>query len=161
MLTFGPAVPIGRMSEALAAWIATNFPAAAVQAKIRLFKNNFTVSDTAALADFTEADFDGYGAINVADGSTWTGPIIDPDGNLKSVSPTNYTFIENDPETTPNTVYGYYITDSTGVLLIAAQNFPAPLDFTLGGAQVTIELAMQMIFGGMLPGSDSEYGSVP
>lgn len=161
MLTFGPAVPSGRMSEALAAWIASNFPAAPTQAKLRLFKNNFTVSETAILADFTEADFDGYAAINIVDGSTWTGPVLDASGNIKTVSPSTYTFIENSPETTPNTVYGFYITDSTGVLLVAAQNFSAPLDFTGGGAQVTVELAVRMLAGGMEPGSDSEYGVVP
>lgn len=89
--------------------------------KIHLYKTSISLSGTTVLADFTEADYDGYAAATV---TTWNSPVINVDGKAEATAPG--TFFSPTGSTTPNTIYGYYFTDSTGGILLFAESFDTP-----------------------------------
>lgn len=74
----------------------------------RLFVNQITPTPQTAIGDFVEAAFDGYAPIV---GSTWGPPWSDVVGTgYESGGQAQYTCTGS---TTPQTVYGYYITVGT------------------------------------------------
>lgn len=87
--------------------------------KLRLFSNNHTVTDATILSDLTECSFTGY----AAQSPSWTTP-----ANVANVAQTQSgtrTFTYSGGSTT--TVYGYYLTDSGGTVLLGAETFTSPV----------------------------------
>ena|SRR6187551_2127814 len=98
----------------------------AVNYTLHLFKNDVTSGLTAAQIDaltegsFTEADFAGYSAINLTGGS-WTTTA----GNPCVGSYAEQTFTRTSTGT-PQTLYGYYVTRTSGGALEWFEYFTSP-----------------------------------
>ena len=87
---------------------------------MRLYKNNFSPVPGDAAGAFTEADFDGYAAIDVT--GTW-GAITKIVNGLYEIAGAEFSFLGG---TTANqTVYGWYIEGSGE--WICGKAFPAPI----------------------------------
>jgi len=90
---------------------------------IRLFKNDHVPTESDTVTDYVEADFTGYASITL---SNWDDPTYSS-GKARiehpQVSWTNTGAAAQD-------VYGYYITDASGLLLWAERDPNAPI--TLG-----------------------------
>jgi len=160
MLVYGPAIPSLELKALLDLWLADKFPVTPNQAQMLLFKNNVTVSQTTLLGDLTLADFTGFTSKVLPDFSLWSPAALDANGNVSRVAPGVITFTASTPNLIPNTIYGFLVVDQLAAELIACGNFPTPLDFTLDGATVSIELGMRVVAGGALVGFDAEYGVV-
>lgn len=104
---------------------------------LRLFSNNVTIGDTTVIGSLNEVSGGGYAAI--------------------ALSAVNWAFVAASPSTagysdfltfifsgapSPNTVYGYYITDPSGNLL-AAENFT--LVNPVAGTQIPIQLRVTAV----------------
>jgi len=97
-------------------------------AKCGLIKADFTALDTLALADISQADFDGY-ALSAA--ITWAAAAYSLDasapmkvGDLKAFTCTG--------DVTPNTIFGMFIVDNAGAVLLATEKFAAPIGVVNG-----------------------------
>jgi hypothetical protein len=100
--------------------------------KLKLFKNSATLSHATVLSDLTEADFSGYSAYSLAGGAV-AGAL---DGSGRAVaSYTAHTFTKSGA--TGNTIYGYWVEDSTGALLWC-ELFDTPIPMTVDGAFIQI-----------------------
>ena len=120
---------------------------------LKLFKSAITLVPTLATADLTaiEADFTGYAAITL---TTLPAPYIDPvNGGVSFTIPTQQWNVSSTP-TIGDDIYGGWIEDVTGKLLMAwALNTPfamqsagqsLPLELTLnffGSNQVYVDIA--------------------
>lgn len=85
--------------------------------ELHAFQNDYTPIGTTVIGDLTEADFDSYAAITL---NNWDAASLNPDDKA---------FTEEDVRTwtmggssTPNTVYGVYVTTAGGALLYAERN---------------------------------------
>lgn len=88
-------------------------------AKLGLFQNDVNPGRATLLADLDPATFDGY-ALSAA--ITWSAPVLGEDGFWRVVGDAK-TFISDDPQTTPNTIYGWYLVDAAGTGLIGAERY--------------------------------------
>lgn len=86
-------------------------------AVLKLFKNDYTPVDTSTLANFTEADFDGYAPITL---NAWGNAFING-SNIAEIDEVVRTFTCTG-NTTPNTIYGYYLEDVANQYLFAERN---------------------------------------
>jgi hypothetical protein len=86
-------------------------------AKLRLYTNNITPSTSSVVADFTEATFTGYAAITLP---AW--PASTLASHIATSAQASQTFTITSGS---QNVYGWYITDSGGTHLLAAQRDPA------------------------------------
>jgi len=102
--------------------------------KLKLFQNDFHPSAFSVAADFTIADYTGYGDKTIA-AADWN-PIIQPDGSAGIVGPGE--FFDATGTATPNTIYGYYVTDSAGTSVLWAERFDAPVGITGPGTGFTM-----------------------
>lgn len=98
-------------------------------AVIRCFVNDFDPSPESVLADFTEASFAGYAASAEID---WGEPYSDLLGNgIVEGCAAQFTA---GSVTTPETVYGYYVTKSgVGGALVYSERFNTPVPITQSG----------------------------
>jgi hypothetical protein len=123
----------------LAADAATLAPAALANG-VKLSKTNFAPSENSAVADFTEADFLGYAPIAVGLGAQIEG--LDPttlDSLIFIKGPAGgFKWISTGPWITNQTVYGYYLVDSTGLILFGCGLFPTPILLTAAGQIIEI-----------------------
>lgn len=120
-----------------------------------LYQNNITPSQASVIADFTQADFSGYAAIPL---ETAERPLarIDSEGNVYAVDTIVRTFLQT-AVTVTNTVYGWYIQDSTRVY--AAGRFDTPLAFDAVGRVLELELGYRLVAGGTEAGIDPTFGT--
>ena len=98
-------------------------------ALVALYQNNLTPLPTTPLASFIEADFSGYarsGAI------TWGTPGYLPSGPAV-VTGDAKTFRVASTPTVFNTIYGYYVVDSTGASLLLSRQFDVPINLSSAG----------------------------
>lgn len=95
---------------------------------INLFSNNISPVDNHVIADFTIATFDGYAAIT---GQNMLGPVINDTGEVELLSP-NCVFIDTGA-TTPNTIYGYFVTDAAVAVLYYFELFAIPQQMAKNG----------------------------
>jgi len=86
-------------------------------AELCLFKNDYTPIATTVLADFTEADFDGYARIVL---SGW--PAAALDANDKASTELAAQTFTKSGAVTANTIYGVFVLDDVGNLLYAERN---------------------------------------
>lgn len=99
----------------------------AVNYTLRLFKNDPALGlttvqiDALTEADFTEADFAGYSAVSLTGGSWTTTP-----GNPGTGTYATQTFTRSSTGTA-QTIYGYYVTRTTGGALEWFEYFSVPI----------------------------------
>lgn len=120
-----PVYPLTNQVQRLTVLNAEQYPAAPEQAVIRLFKNDVMPDVNADVAYFTQADFAGYNAINLVMGAV----AVNDQGLIVSAS--NLCRWSTAAGVASQTIYGLFITDSSGENLIAAQRFDTPQ--TVGG----------------------------
>lgn len=104
-------------------------------AKCHLFQNNVVPSIGFALADLVEADFDGYAASAAV---TWSVPIDNQDGNGPVVVGDNKLFIATAPFVVPNTIYGWYLTNGAGTVLLAAERYATAKQISEAGNAIGV-----------------------
>lgn len=85
---------------------------------LHLYKNNYSPISTSTLSSFTEADFTNYAAVTLTR-SSWASSTLN--GSNKGES--TYSAQSWTCGVTTNTVYGYYVTDSTNTNLLWAEQF--------------------------------------
>lgn len=114
-------------------WLAamTNVVAGGVLYRIHLYQNNYIPTIFSTVADFTEADFSGYGTSIVL---TWGVPFING-SNQAEIDALAVTWTRSGGPTS-NTVYGIYVTDNAGNLAYA-ERFPAPINMVSIGDAIT------------------------
>lgn len=93
----------------------------AVGYTLRLFKSNTTLTDTLTQSSLTEADFTGYSARPLTGGS-WT--ITPGDPTVGAFAQQSFT---STADQTAQTIYGYYITATTGGRLQWVERFSSPI----------------------------------
>lgn len=110
---------------------------------LHLYKNNHVPVVTDVVGSYTEADFDGYGAVNL---TSWGTPSLDGNNNDLFTNPD--VVFNMTGAITPNTVYGYYWTDGAGVLMAAQDNGGG---FPMSGAGYSYTVSPRFYFGQILP----------
>jgi len=160
MLEFSIGIANDLTNEMFSAWVTSWFPATPNFAKLHLFKNDFVPTRASVLADFTEADFDGYAAVDLPVASSFPAIQLDALGNLTQVIPGTYTFTGDDPQTAAQSVYGYYVTDQAGAVLVGFHRFLDPVDFTSASMQLVLELAFRLAAEFGRSGADVESGII-
>ena len=103
--------------EALNALLAVGGPLADVL--VHLNANNFTPAKSMVLADFVEATFDGYAAVNVL-AAGWTAPYVNGAGNGELSTLAQVAF-DSTGITTSEMIYGYYVTDNPATVVLFAE----------------------------------------
>lgn len=92
-------------------------------AHVHLFQNNISPDKNTPLSSLVEADFVGYNDVAVG---VWGNAYVDPFGVVSVQAPD----IQFQPTngSVGNTIYGWYLTDSAGAILLAAEKFDAPVN---------------------------------
>lgn len=107
---------------------------------VHLFQNNFFPLPTSQLSDFVEATFSGYAASGAVH---WGSGYYDVNGK-PTVNTPEVPFLAASPLLIPNTIYGYYITDSgAGTTLYFAERFPAPIPVVIPHQSVILIPVLQ------------------
>jgi hypothetical protein len=103
---------------------------------VGLYINNYTPVQTSVNADFTEATFPGY-AQEAIDPSLWTSPtIISNRASMTANSGDPYEFTNSGSS---QTIYGYFIYDTTSSLIIGAEKFATSRTINTGDTlEVTV-----------------------
>jgi len=86
---------------------------------LHLYQNDVAPSPTSVLADFAEADYDGYAAEAITP-TTW--PVF-LQGIAQAVAVGPAIVFTPTGSVTPNVIYGYYVTDNTGARLLWGERF--------------------------------------
>lgn len=92
---------------------------------LHLYKNNYTPTATSTTGDFTECDFAGYAEVEMLRG-TFSSAFLNA-GLVAEIAYPTQTFNFGEDQT----VFGYYLTDSSGNL-VAADKLPQPRVQVLG-----------------------------
>jgi hypothetical protein len=114
--------------------------------KLHLYANDFSPSPSSVLANFTEATFDGYAALASA---LLMGPSRNLDGSFEVSGNANWAMTGS---TTPNTIYGAYITDFTGTQLLFANRFDQPVPMVDAFSSLNTRVAVALPINGLLTG---------
>jgi hypothetical protein len=112
----------------LPAWLEAN------ASTLHLFCNNYTPVRGMTPASFTEAAGGGYAAITLA-AANWTEETGD---TPRQVQQPSQTFTFTGALTTNTTIYGYYITNSAGTVVLWAQLLDTPFVPANNGDKLTI-----------------------
>lgn len=115
-----PLTPLAIQLAMLAQMIAT--PGALYARTLILFQNNISITNTTLLAALTEATFTGYAAVAA---QVFAAPYIDQAGLVRTNAP-SVPFVMTDT-VTPNTIYGWALTDSGKTILVLSGKFPSPI----------------------------------
>jgi hypothetical protein len=101
--------------------------------RVRLFKNNYTPLVTSVIGDFTEADFDGYSGYQAP---TFVAAVIN--GSGKGIIIAGGLLWLCTGVATPNTIYGYYVTEGTDAIAVYAERFAASISIAAPGDFVVV-----------------------
>ena len=114
--------------------------ASVVANKLHLNMNNATPSEQSVLADFTEASFTGHTAISVTAGTQPEGLNPGTNDSRIDLSPPVGGFRWQCTALTllPQTIYGFYLTDNAGVVLLAAEKLATPIVLTAVGQVIDL-----------------------
>lgn len=108
--------------------------------KTMLFQNNVTPTKTTVLADLTIPTYTGYVAQTTG---TFGAPYVGTDG-LERITAPGLQFQPSD-DATPNTIYGYAITNTAGTVLIAAKKFDTPV--SMADATSAVVFQPEYVYG--------------
>jgi len=100
---------------------------------VRLYKNDYTPTDTDTVANYVEADFNGYSAQAAVGWSAATG-----DGLGRAFTQATQLVYTKAAGGTTNQIYGYYVTDAGGNLLWAERDPNAPIPMVNTGDQYKV-----------------------
>jgi|HubBroStandDraft_4_1064222.scaffolds.fasta_scaffold38059_1 hypothetical protein len=103
-----------------------------------LYQNAVSLAPTTALADLTPATFVGYAATV---GMVWGTPYIDSDGSALVFGALITQICTS--AATPNTIYGYALTNVGVTLLLAAYQFATPQGIAVVDAAVSFLPALR------------------
>jgi hypothetical protein len=109
------------LGDLVAHVVAGNFSGALFGAQVGLYTNTPNLTQATVLADLTEPTFAGY----VKQAITWSAAFQQPDSSW-AVQGGLYLFQMSD-SLVPTIVTGYFLVDSGGTHLLAAENFAAPI----------------------------------
>jgi len=110
--------------------------------KVKLFKNNFSPTPDSVAGDFTECDFSGYAPINM---SAFGTAYIDSISGQYVADSVAKTFLATSASPfVANTVYGYFITDGTGLNLLGFEKFATPIPVAVPAAGVSADIVAQI-----------------
>lgn len=112
-----PVYPTQQYLDRLTALLAADFPATLTNAKCHLYDQDVTPDASSTVDTFHEADYTGYAALPI----TMTAPSINDQGMV--VSKSNSLNFPCAAGVDTVSIYGIFITDSTGDVLLAAQKF--------------------------------------
>lgn len=101
--------------------------------KLGLFQNDIVPDNLTTLALLTPADFDGYTIFSPV---VWGTPYYDLDG-VPLVVGGDKTWVATGG-TTPNTIYGWYLTNTGGTKLVKASRFAASVGIAAAGQGMTV-----------------------
>lgn len=121
-----PTASARRIQDAMVA--ATPWPTA----KMHLFQNNHVPSNGDTVADYTEANYDGYASQTL--GAPGAAATV---GGRSTITWPALTFTKAAGVAT-NLIYGYYITNAAGDLLAAELDPNGPVPFLVAGATYVI-----------------------
>jgi len=93
---------------------------------LRLYENDVTPGETDTVATYTEVTDGSYAAIELT-GSSWT--ILD---GLASYAQQTFTI------GTTQSIYGYYVTNYAGTVLVLAERFTSTITIGAGGGNVAV-----------------------
>ena len=105
--------------------------------KVKLFKNDYTPVAGTTVASFTEANFTGYAATVPSD--PFGTPYTNADGKAEIDMPSNVNWTASDA-VTPNTIYGYWVEDTSLSKVRWAERFDAAIDMTTAAKYLAIVL---------------------
>lgn len=109
--------------------------------QLHLYQNAYTPVPLSVPADFTESSFGSYAQVDI-DPSLWTSPtIISNRASETANSGTPYSWTNTG---SPQTVYGYYVTDFAGTTVIFAEQFATPRTLNTGD---TLQLTLNFTGG--------------
>lgn len=103
--------------------------------RIRLYKNNLTPDEDTVYGDMTECDFSGYAQVTPSFGAA---SVVSHKGKIVDSAARNFT---HNGGGTSNTVYGYYVVDSTGTRLLWVERFASPITMANSGDQIQLTAA--------------------
>lgn len=115
----------------LAAWI-SGFPPSSLF--VRLYQNNYTPLDSTILSDLTVATFSGYSQQSVTLGTP-----TEVANKAKTVGTAPQVFTHNGGGTS-NTIYGYYVVDTSTGDLVWVERFGSSQIMTNNGDQISITI---------------------
>jgi len=105
-------------------------------AKVHLFQNNFVPNIGMDLADLVEANFAaGYAPSSAV---VWSIPLDNDDGNGPVLVGDNKLFIVAAPVTVTNTIYGWYLTNGAGTVLLCAERYGTPKQMIQAGNAIGV-----------------------
>ena len=110
-----------------------------IEVTYHLFKNNVTIDEDTVLADLTEADFDGYAALDAVNEPE---PTINGSDEAQSLGEELEWVKTGAPEAVQQ-IYGVYVTFQNEVpatKLFAAFNLPAPVAIAVAGNNVKVKV---------------------
>lgn len=108
--------------------------------KIGLFGNDLHPSSTTVLADIVPSTFNGYALSSAV---VWGTPYFDQAG-IATVVAGDKQFTCTTPLAAPEQVFGYYIVDGAGAILIAAARFDTPVQIIIVGNAVVVVPTIQL-----------------
>lgn len=106
----------------------------------KLYQNDYTPTPQSVLADFTVATFAGYASSSAI---TWGPAFTDSLDQAQAVGSVKQ--FNCNASTTPNVIYGYYITSGDGATLIFAERFAEPQ--AINGVGDSVVLVPRFVFG--------------
>lgn len=116
-------------------------------AKVKFFSNDIVPTPGMALGDLTESAFAGYTETT----AVWSAVYTLPDGGVAAVAPVPPKIATG--VGLPETVYGWYVVDSTEAILLAVRRLAEPQIINAVGqpAQVNAEYAVPGPNGDVVP----------
>lgn len=106
---------------------------------LNLFQNNTTVNPLNVIADFVVASYTGY---TVQTLTTVSAPFIDPVNGGVSIACPSHLFLCT-ATAGSNIIYGYWIEDAAGNLIVAGNIDPAPMNVNNNAIPLQIILNFQ------------------
>lgn len=116
--------------------------------KMHLMQNNPAITAATVVGDLTEADYGGYAAkAATAAAAVFTDPLT---GNLIIRIPDpagGWAFASTGtpPANVPQTIYGAYVTDAAGAILLGAVKFADPITITAAGQIIDVDDATWVV----------------
>jgi hypothetical protein len=127
---------------ALAAALVTAWTNGSTGSELKLYQNNFTPTPMSALGDFVEATFTGYAAKTAL--ITWRTYNDALDGS-QIIDQTILQLFAAGAITSPQTVYGWYLTDGTAAVLQAWGTFDVPYTFSANGDKLSVNPYVKLL----------------
>lgn len=112
--------------------------------ELHLYKSDTVITRDTVKADLTECDFDGYAAITL---TTWNNPYVNAAGQCVCLAGEKQ-FDTATPWTTGNNVYGWWIEESGGDLILAGRFSDAPRPMAAPGDACLVDAGWNFGYSG-------------